>query len=153
MATESLTRSVGKPYDEDFVAWASETARLLREGRFNEIDFEHLAEEVEAMAGRDKRELISRLTVLMVHLLKWQHQAGKRSRSWKSTIATQRRELKHLLEQSPSLRGVLRQSVARVYDDTLEQASIETGLSENSFLRDCPFSADQILDRHFLPDR
>ncbi len=153
MGAESLTRPAGKLYDKDFVAWASETARLLREGRFREIDVEHLAEEVEDMAGRDKRELLSRLTVLMSHLLKWQQQSGKRSRSWMSTIATQRRELKRLLEQSPSLRAVLRQSVTRVYSDGVEQASIETGLPEDSFPRECPFSLDQILDRNFLPDR
>src|SRR2546426_519054 len=111
MGAKSLTRPASKLYDEDFVAWASETARLLRSGRFDKIDVEHLAEEVEDMANRDKRELASRLRVLILHLLKWQQQPGKRSRSWRATIATQRAELKDLLDQSPSLRRVLPGSV------------------------------------------
>lgn len=151
MATESLTRPVSKLYDDDFVAWASETARLLREGRFGEIDIENLAEEVEAMAGRDRREMASRLTILMMHLLKWQQQPGKRSSSWRSTIATQRAELQRLLKQSPSLRREVPQSVTEVYEDAVEQASIDTGIPEDSFPRECPFSPDQILDRSFLP--
>ena len=153
MSAGSLTPLAGKLYDEDFVAWANETATLLRAGRFDEIDAEHLAEEVEAMAGRDTRELRSRLTVLILHLLKWQQQPEKRSVSWKSTIATQRAEVKHLLEQSPSLKRVVLESVTRIYGDAVEQASIETGLPEDSFPRECPFSPDQVLDRNFLPGR
>ena len=153
MGAKSLTRPVSKLYDEDFVAWASETARLLRAGRFDKIDVGHLAEEVEDMANRDRRELLSRLRVLILHLLKWQQQPEKRSRSWKSTIVAQRAELKDLLDPSPSLRQILPESVVRTYRDAIERASIETGLPEDSFPGQCPFSPEQILDRNFLPDR
>src|SRR5713226_7682096 len=146
MAAESLTRPVSKLYDEDFVAWATETARLLREGRFDEIDVEHLVEEVEDMANRYKHELRSRLRVLIRHLLKWQQQPGNRSRSGRSTIVGQRAEIQDLLERSPSLRRELRESVVRTYGNAIKRASIETGLSEDSFPRECPFSPDQILD-------
>src|SRR5690242_6255856 len=82
-------KSLSQPatlYEDDFSAWASETARLLREGRFGEIDVEHVAEEIEGMANRDKRELMSRLRILVLHLLKLLHQPEKRSRSWRATI-------------------------------------------------------------------
>ncbi len=151
MATESLTQPAGNLYDDDFVAWASETARLLREGRFNEIDMEHLVEEVEDIANRYKQELRSRLRVLIRHLLKWQQQPEKRSRSWMATIVTQRTQIRDVLEGSPSLRRLLAKSIARVYPDAVKLASVETGLSERSFPRECPFSADQILDDNFVP--
>ncbi|HHC25199.1 MAG TPA: DUF29 domain-containing protein, partial [Desulfobacterales bacterium] len=64
--------------------------RLLREGRFTEIDVDNIAEELEAMGRSEKRELVSCLTTLLVHLLKWKYQAVRRSRSWENTILTQR---------------------------------------------------------------
>ena len=76
-------------YDQDFTVWCDETARLLRAGRFAGVDIENLIEEVEAMAGSQRREVDSRLRVLLLHLLKWDRQPKKRSTSWISTIDTQ----------------------------------------------------------------
>ena len=153
MGAKSLTRPAEKLYDEDFALWTAETARLLREGRFVEIDIEHLAEEIEDMGKSQHRELLSRLTVIIQHLLNWQCQPAKRSRSWQSTVTVQRTELERLFEQSPSLRRTLPRSVARVYRDAVRQASIETGLALDSFPRECLFSLEQILDQSFLPER
>ena len=102
-------------YEEDFVAWAAETAQLLLERRFDEIDIDSLAAEVEAMAGSDRRELRSRVVVILVHLLKWKYQPEKRSGSWESTVETQRRELRYLLEQSPSLKRAVTEAVKEAY--------------------------------------
>ncbi len=63
-------------YDRDFFAWANEQAALLREGKLEEADLESIAEEIESMGKTEKRELISRLTVLLLHLLKWRYQGG-----------------------------------------------------------------------------
>src|ERR1700687_408636 len=103
MGAKSLKPSITSLYDEDFAAWTSETARQLRAGRFSEIDVEHVAEEIEDMGKSEKRELLSRLTALVVHLLKSKWQADKRTASWQSTIAMQRVEIRKLLGQSPSL--------------------------------------------------
>ena len=138
-------------YDEDFAAWAGETARQLRAGRFAEIDAKHVAEEIEDIGKSEERELLSRLTVLVTHLLKWKWQADKRTASWQSTMATQRAEIRRLLRQSPSLRSVIPVSLAEVYSDALETASIETELPARTFPADCPFSVDQILERTFFP--
>ena len=151
MATEPLTPPAGKRYEEDFVEWAEESARLLRSGRFGEIDVEHLVEEVEAMANRDRREVKSRLRVLLLHLLKWRWQPEKQSRSWRLTILHQRGELEDVLEQSPSLRRTVPEATARAYRSAVERARIQTGLPEDSFPAECPFSAEQILDPDFLP--
>jgi hypothetical protein len=91
-------------YDEDFFAWTQEQARLLRAGEFSQMDVENVAEELESMGRSDKRELRSRLVLLIMHLLKWQYQPGFRSRSCTSTIGEQRDQVKEVLDDSPSLR-------------------------------------------------
>ncbi len=100
-------------YDEDFVLWLNFQAELLRQGRVHELDLENLAEEVEAIGRSDKREVQSRLIVLITHLLKVQFQPGRRSRSWRSTIGEQRLQLELLFEDSPSL---LRNYVPEVFE-------------------------------------
>ena len=65
-------------YDQDFYAWANEQAALLRAGKLSAADIEHIAEEIESMGKTEKRELVNRLAVLMLHLLKWQFQPGLR---------------------------------------------------------------------------
>lgn len=153
MGAKPLTRPASQLYDEDFVVWAIETARLLRERRFEQIDIEHLAEEVEAMGRSQKHEVRSRLRVLLVHLLKWKHQPRRRSAGWQSTMTTQRTELRDLFEQSPSLRRQVSEALPRVYLDAAKLAAIETGLAADAFPRACPFSPAQILDDTFLPER
>ena len=91
-------------YDRDLLAWAEQQAAQLRAGQLDQVDMEHLIEEIEAMAGNLRRELKSRLRVLLAHLLKWQFQPRRRSRSWAATIAEQRAQIEDLLEESPSLR-------------------------------------------------
>ena len=78
-------------YDADFYGWANEQAALLREGRLNEADIENIAEEIESMGRSEKRELVSRLAVLLTHLLKWRYQPGGRGSSWRASIVVQRR--------------------------------------------------------------
>ncbi len=151
MGAKSPKPSLASLYDDDFAAWASETARQLRAGRFSEIDVEHVAEEIEDMGKSEKRELLGRLTVLVMHLLKWKWQADKRTTSWQSTMATQRAELHRLLRQSPSLKSAIAASVEDIYPDAVESASIETGLPAQTFPAGCPFSVDQILERTFFP--
>lgn len=77
-------------YDTDFNLWIEETVKQLKAGNFHEIDFGNLIEELESMGKNNQRELKSRLAVLLMHLLKWQYQASKRSNSWLNTIREQR---------------------------------------------------------------
>ena len=152
MGAKTLKPVATSLYDEDFAVWASETARLLRERRFDEIDIEHVAEEIEDMGKRDKRELYSRLTVLIVHLLKWKWQPEKRSQSWQSTMFTQRSELDLLLADSPSLMRNVTAAAGDVYPRAVKMAVLQTGLPARTFSRECPFSSQQILDFSFLPE-
>ncbi len=88
-----------KSYDTDVVLWAQEQAALLRSGQFSKIDLEHIADEIEDVGKTEKRELASRVAVLMAHLLKWQAQPDRRSRSWQSTINEQRKRIALALDQ------------------------------------------------------
>jgi hypothetical protein len=139
-------------YEEDFYAWTMEQAQLLRSGEFSELDIENIAEELESMGRSDKREIESRLTVLLAHLLKWQLQAGLRSRSWSGTIREQRQRIEDLLAESPSLRPLVASIRPGLYARARQRAADETGLPESTFPAECPFTADQILAEDFLPE-
>jgi hypothetical protein len=140
-----------REYDTDFYSWALHSAELLRHGKFSEIDIENIAEEIESMGKSDKRELISRFAILLSHLLKWQYQPERRGNSWKHTIKNQRFEVEELLKDSPSLNYELEKQLEYAYEKALNIAIEETGLSENTFPKLCPFSLQQSLNNDFLP--
>lgn len=139
-------------YDVDFFAWTMEQARLLREGAFSEIDAANIAEELESMGKNNRRELGSRLVVLLMHLLKWQFQPNRRSPSWATTVRDQRDEIEEILTDSPSLRPVVRDTLSATYTRARRKAIGETGLPDTTFPADCPFTPDQILAENFLPE-
>jgi hypothetical protein len=138
-------------YDEDFHAWAKRNAELMRQGRLSEVDAEHIAEELENMGKSQKRELVSRLAVLLAHLLKWQYQPDRRSDSRVSTIVTQRTEILLLLDDSPSLRHDLDSSVQKSYRFAWDRAAREMGIANGEFPESCPYSCDQIMNEEFWP--
>lgn len=139
-------------YDQDFFAWTQRQAELLRAGRLDALDLEHIAEEIEGMGRSEKRELISRLAVLLLHLLKWQFQPGLRSVSWRLSVEEQRRKLARLLDDNPSLRALLSQAVEDAYGDALLAAERETGLSRATFPTVCPYPFDEAISSAFWPD-
>ncbi|MDY6993121.1 MAG: DUF29 domain-containing protein [Pseudomonadota bacterium] len=139
-------------YDTDFYAWALHQAQRLREGKFAELDIEHLAEELESMGRNNKRELTSRLKILLGHLLKWQYQPGGRSTSWRGSIVEQRLQINDLIEDNPSLKPQLVEAIAQAYPHAIELASDETGFSESIFPNTCPYAPEQILTKGFFPE-
>jgi hypothetical protein len=138
-------------YEEDFFAWTEDQARLLRSGDLSLVDVENLAEEIESMGRSDRREVESRLVILLAHLLKWQVQTEFQSRSWSSTIRTQRHDIEAVLADSPSLRPVVDQPRPALYERARRKAADETGISETNFPAVCPFTPTQIMAEDFLP--
>jgi len=132
-------------YDEDLLAWTERQVAHLRAGQLDRLDVEHLIEELEAMAGRLCRELKNRLRVLLAHLLKWQAQPRRRSRSWASTIAEQRDQIEALLEENPSLRQYLEELAWNTYPRAVRLAAIETGLPRAAFPAELPYGTADIL--------
>jgi predicted nucleic acid-binding Zn-ribbon protein len=138
-------------YDSDFNSWIQQHIVLLKESRLNEIDTTHLIEELEDMGKSNKRELKSRLRVLIAHLLQWQHQAEQRSTSWESSIREHRKQLSFLLKDIPSLKNAIDDAVVEIYDDAVEWASDETAIPQQVFPALCPYTQKQLLDKNFYP--
>ncbi len=139
-------------YERDFYAWANEQAGLLRAGRLAEADIAHIAEEIETMGRSEKRELVSHLTVLLLHLLKWHYQPGLRSQSWRATSRIQRRDLTAHLDDNPSLKSVLSEAIVRAYGNVVIEAEAETGLAQTIFPAACPWGFERMMDGEFWPD-
>ena len=136
-------------YDQDFFAWANEQAVLLRARRLSEADIDHIAEEIESMGRSEKRELVSRLRVLLAHLLKWQFQASRRGPAWKRSIVNTRDELDEHLGDNPSLKSQLPGAIETAYRRARLDASTETRIGEAVFPQTCPWTYDEIMDPAF----
>jgi ribosomal protein L29 len=132
-------------YDRDFYAWASQQSDLLRAGKLSEADIANIAEEIATMGRSEKRELTSRLSVLLLHLLKWRFQPNLRSRSWDLTIREQRREVASVLADNPSLRATLDTVLSNAYGSALLAARRETGLPKAAFPASCPWTFDEAM--------
>lgn len=139
-------------YETDVIAWANEQAALIRAGRFDMLDLEHLADEIEDVGKSERRELRSRMAVLLAHLLKWQYQEGIRCKSWQRTIKEQRRGISGCLKETPSLKADLDQADwwEWVWSDAVTLAVKETGL--DCFPESCPWSIEQLVNPEFLPE-
>jgi len=132
-------------YEQDFYQWTQEQAELLKAGALSQLDVENLIEEIESMGKSQKRALISRMTVLLMHLLKWDYQPDRRSGSWKSTIITQRKEIKRLLKDNPGLKSIITEMLTETYLDAVEIASAETELPESTFPETCPYTVEHLM--------
>ncbi|NJO16903.1 MAG: DUF29 domain-containing protein [Thioploca sp.] len=146
-------------YDRDFDAWIQQHITLLKQGRVNEIDIEHLIEELEDMGKSNRRELVNRLIPLIAHLLKWEYQYNQlqdrwgsfTGGSWKGTITEQRTKITLLFKQNPSLKSKLQDAVLEAYPNALDIAVDETGLPKSTFPKSCSYTIEQLLDRKFYP--
>lgn len=139
-------------YDNDFYAWTNEQASLLRAGKLSAADIEHIAEEIESMGRSEQQQLENRLVVLMLHLLKWQFQPGRRGSSWQATIRIQRISLARHIKKNPSLKAALPETLIDAYEIARIEAASETALSEATFPAACPWSFERIMDAEFWPE-
>jgi hypothetical protein len=139
-------------YEEDFVRWIERQVELIQAGQLTALDLNHLAEELEDMAGSQRRELRSRMETLLSHLLKYQFQPAMRTGSWNGTIAEQRGRIEDLLTQSPSLRADANKNLAeeRFYKNAVRKAVFDTGLPATHFPPANPYGVE-ILDHDFWP--
>jgi hypothetical protein len=144
-----MTMSV---YERDFYAWTQEQANLLREHQYAKLDIDNLIEELESMGRSERRQLTNRLEVLLVHLLKWQYQPKLQGRSWRSTIAEQRRRIGRLLRDNPSLQPEFDACLRDAYEDARYTAADETDLPLMIFPAVCPYPPEWLLDGEWLPE-
>ena len=139
-------------YERDFYAWANEQAALLRAGKLGDADIDNIAEEIESMGRSEKRELISRLTVLLTHLLKWQYQPERRGKNWLRKIQQQRFRINDHLGENPSLKSQLASAIRTAFRDARIEAERETDIDQDTFPATCPYTFDETMAEDFWPD-
>ncbi len=145
-----MTKNSGL-YETDFYAWTIEQAKFLKDGVWECLDISNLVEEIESLGKQQRQELRNRLGILLGHLLKWEFQPSHRSKSWLATIREQRRRVRDLLEESPSLKPYLPEVLEKAYQDGVDLAVRETSLNYKDFPQECFYSLEQVLDSSFFP--
>ena len=139
-------------YSIDLSLWASETADLIRERRWQDIDLEHLAEELEDLGKSEKRGIASQLVRLLIHLLKWEYQPQRRSDSWLDSITDSRLQIELAITDSPSLKKYPLLELDQVYQRARSNAAKQTRLPLSTFPEICPYTLDKILAEDWLPE-
>ena len=139
-------------YEQDFYAWTNRQAELLRAGRFDHADIDHIVEEIEAMGRGERRELVNRLSQLLLHLLKWRYQPDFRGASWRLTIEDERDSITGHLRDNPSLKSYLDPAMDDAYRWARRRAAHETNLPSETFPEACPFPFSTAVDNAFWPD-
>lgn len=143
--------TISNLYEADFYAWTQEQAKLLHHQQWNQLDLPNLVEEIESLGKQQRAELRNRLGVLIGHVLKWEYQGQRRSRSWLNTIRIQRIDTSGLLEENPSLKPYLQEGLQKAYIKGVALASGETNLPLKTFPENCPYTLDEILSDRFYP--
>ena len=134
-------------YDRDLYSWAVEQAALLRAGRIAEADALNIAEELDDVGNEQYHRLESALRIILLHLLKWDHQPERRSRSWWASIRVQRNHVRRVLRKNPGLKSEVDGAVTEAYETARIEAAVQTSRDEEAFPVDCPYSWDEIMER------
>jgi hypothetical protein len=139
-------------YENDLYSWTNQQATLIRAGRLDELDLDHIAEELDDLGSEIYRRLESALTVLFLHMLKWDYQPELRSRSWEATIREQRKRIAKLLEKNPSLKSKLGEATEEGYEYGRDRASGETDMPVESFPEKSEYTWYDLTEREFRLD-
>jgi hypothetical protein len=134
-------------YDCDLYSWALEQAQLLRAGKIAEADALNIAEELDDVGNEQYDKLQSALRIILLHLLKWDHQPQRRSRSWWASITVQRNQVVRLLRKNPGLKARLDEAMAEAFEDARVQAAAQTSLGTGAFPVHCPHAWADIMER------
>jgi Domain of unknown function DUF29 len=134
-------------YEEDLYSWAVEQAALLRAGKVTEADALNIAEELDDVGNEQYDKLESALRVILLHLLKWDHQPERRSRSWRASIMVQRNHVTKVLRRNPGLKPHIAEATTAAFEDARIEAAAETELAEDAFPRECPYTWEAIMTR------
>jgi hypothetical protein len=143
---------MSEKYLTDFNSWIGQTAQLLRERRWHEIDVPSLVDEVEDLGKSERRGIASQLARLLLHLLKWQYQPQRRSDSWLDSITDARTQIELTIEDSPSLRNYPADQLEGSYQRARRQAAKQTGMDLAMLPELCPYSLEQVLTESWLPE-
>ena len=136
-------------YETDFYTWTLEQTELLKNSDFERLDIVNLVEEIESLGKQQRQELRNRLGVLIGHILKWNYQLERRSKSWRATIRAQQREVLQLLQENLSLKPYLEEAIAFAYESGLDLVVRETPLDYSDLPENCAYTPEQLFDPEF----
>ncbi|MBE7243368.1 MAG: DUF29 domain-containing protein [Actinomycetospora chiangmaiensis] len=145
-------QEAGTAYEDDFYTWTQEQGARLRSGDLAGLDLENLAEEIESLGRTEFNSLVSAWRVILLHMLKWDHQPGRRTRSWALSIRTHRNDAADVLKDNPGLKSRLAEGLERAYRGARLEASSETNLPLKTFSTTCPYTREEMLARPFPAD-
>ncbi|MGI9279752.1 MAG: DUF29 domain-containing protein [Endozoicomonas sp.] len=140
-------------YETDFYSWINQQTELFKQRRLDELDVENLIEELESMGGSERHSLTSHIMQLLMHLLKWQYQPSRRSRSWQDSIINHRFQTQDTLSENPGLKTPLPELYDRAYKKAVALAVKQTGLPKNTFPKECPWIYEQVMEDGWLPNK
>ncbi len=131
-------------YETDGYGWALETAAALREGRFEGVDWESVAEELEGVAKTERNTLQSNLMQVLLHMLKFEYQPEMRTRSWELSLVEHRGRVRDVLQENPSLKPSREEVLAKAYYYARLRAANQTGIALSALPLECPWSFAQV---------
>jgi hypothetical protein len=140
--------------ETDFHGWLLDQAAALRARDYESLDWDHLAEELELMGARERRELRSELKILLLHLLKLRFQPVQlhRHHSWRNSIVEAREQIADIIKDSPGIfQGKRDEVLGDVYVRARDKAARESRLPLNTFPDACPWMYEQVIDPDFFP--
>jgi hypothetical protein len=144
-------------YERDYYAWLQDQVRALRERHVEDVDWENVAEEIERLGKSERRGIRSHLATVLEHLLKLEYAHGifreYNARGWRVSVRSARRQLRELLDESPSLRPQLAEILVRAYGDGRIEALREPRLTEDILPETLPWTLEQVMDDSFMPDQ
>jgi hypothetical protein len=151
-STRGDGRRANASYEADYYSWALEQAELLRGGRLAEADLENIAEELTDLGREEFHKLVSAYRVLLLHMLKWDFQAERRTRSWAISVALQRNHAARILGDNPGLKSRVEEARFRAYENARLEAASETGSKPAIFPPDLLYTLDDMMTRDFPLD-
>jgi Domain of unknown function DUF29 len=143
--------------DDDFYAWLLDQSASLRSRRSNFVEWDAVAEELEAMAAKERRDLVGQLRTVLTHLLKWQYSAARRSESsWRDSIVRARQDAMEILDDSRTLKNELPTHLNKAYRQARSLAGSQMRFNKRDwqelFPETCPWDAErEVLNEDFFP--
>jgi hypothetical protein len=138
----------GSPsYEEDYAAWLDTQIALMRADRWADVDKANLLDEVESLGRSDFKSFVSAIRIVLIHMLKWDYQPERRTRSWQASIVVHRKHIEDELTDSPSYMARITEAMKRAYSTARAEASGETDLPMSTFPQECPYDWDTIMTR------
>lgn len=149
----TVNMNLASLYDLEYEQWLARTISLLKENRFNELDKDHLIEELEDLSRREKKTVERFLEQIIRHLLLWQYWTAEHdynANHWQAEIMSFRTQINEDLTQN--LRNHLQDNQVKIYEKALNYVKQKTGY-EVDFPEKCPYTLDQLLEMNWLPEK